>query len=179
MKVILADVMSLDGKLTKWDGTNVREWASTEDQVHLKDLIRSCDVMILGSGTFQAVRPKPSEDILRIVLTSMPARFAGLEMQGLLEFTAESPPAVIARLAHAGYKRVLLLGGSTVATAFLKDNLIDEIVVTIEPRIFGAGLPFAQSEPLDISLRLSSSHQLNGGGTILLSYTVQKPDTAQ
>lgn len=38
-----------------------------------------------------------------------------------------------------GYKNVLVEGGPTLLGSFLKENLIDEIFLTIAPKIFGSG----------------------------------------
>lgn len=174
MQLILADVMSLDGRLTKWGGFNVGEWASAEDAAHLKETIQSCDAMILGRTTYEAVRPKPTAQIRRMVLTHQPKRFHDQEVPGQLEFVSAQPHELVERLRADGHRRILFLGGSNTATAFLEGNLIDEIWVTIEPYVFGQGLPFSQNVPLDVSLQLMSMQQLNARGTILLTYKVIK-----
>lgn len=44
----------------------------------------------------------------------------------------------VERLKELGYKNVLVEGGPTLLGSFLKENLIDEIFLTIVPKIFGS-----------------------------------------
>lgn len=45
---------------------------------------------------------------------------------------------LMSKLHKKGYKRVLVEGGPTLLTSFLKEDLIDEIFLTISPKIFGS-----------------------------------------
>jgi dihydrofolate reductase len=59
-----------------------------------------------------------------------------------------------------------------VATSFFKDHLIDELWLTIEPRIFGTGGNFVTEEKLDIDLHLISCEKVNEQGTLITKYAV-------
>ncbi len=69
---------------------------------------------------------------------------------------------------------MLVVGGPHVATSFLKEQLIDELWLSIEPKIFGAGSNFAIGEKLDINLRLIQCDQVNEQGTLITKYAVVK-----
>jgi len=71
-------------------------------------------------------------------------------------------------------KSVLIVGGAQIATAFLKEQLIDELWLTIEPRIFGNGASFVTDEKLDIDLSLISTEKINERGTLITKYSVIK-----
>lgn len=45
---------------------------------------------------------------------------------------------LVSMLQEKGYKRVLVEGGPTLLTSFLKEDLIDEIFLTVSPKIFGS-----------------------------------------
>ena len=49
---------------------------------------------------------------------------------------------------------MLVVGGPHVATSFLKEQLIDELWLTFEPKIFGTGGNFVTDVKLDINLHL-------------------------
>lgn len=51
--------------------------------------------------------------------------------------TTHSLPDLVSMLKEKGYKKVLVEGGPTLLTSFLKEDLIDEIFLTISPKIFG------------------------------------------
>jgi len=74
---------------------------------------------------------------------------------------------------------VLVVGGSHIATSFLREQLIDELWLTIEPKIFGTGANFVTEEKLDIDLKLLSSEQINEQGTLITKYRVIKNGTSK
>jgi dihydrofolate reductase len=69
---------------------------------------------------------------------------------------------------------MFVVGGAHIGTSFLKEQLIDELWLTIEPRIFGVGSNFAIEEKLDINLHLISCERINEQGTLITKYAVLK-----
>ncbi|MDD5362546.1 MAG: dihydrofolate reductase family protein [Ignavibacteria bacterium] len=99
-------------------------------------------------------------------------KYKDSEVLGQLEFSSESPSNLIKRFDKDGYENMLVAGGPHVATSFLKENLIDEFWLTIEPKIFGTGGNFVIEEKLDINLNLISTERVNKQGTIFTKYAV-------
>lgn len=172
MKVFLVFVVTADGKVTKWGDPNVKSWSSQEDQKYFSQLIRSAPLVVLGSTTYRADPMKPKENRLMIVLTRDPERYKELEVPGKLEFTNDSPSQLVKKYSEKGYDQMLVAGGPNVATSFLKENLVDEIWLTIEPLVFGSGGSFVTRIKLDIRLNLLSVGRMNDQGTLLLKYAV-------
>ncbi len=174
MKIILAAATSIDGKLTRGDDPDVRQWTSDEDAAHFAQLKAAHNLLVMGLGTYEAMRSKLklSANILRVVLTHHPQDFAGEAVARQLEFSSESPAKLVERLANQGYSEILLVGGGQVHAEFLAAGLVDEIYLTIEPLVFGTGTDFAHGAELNIDLELVSSKQLNDRGTLLLHYKV-------
>ena len=71
-----------------------------------------------------------------------------------------------------GYKKILLVGGATINGLFLKQNLVDELFLTIEPKIFGYGKNIVEGNLLNTSLQLISIKKINKFGTLLLKYKI-------
>ncbi|MCQ2562659.1 MAG: dihydrofolate reductase family protein, partial [Alphaproteobacteria bacterium] len=69
-----------------------------------------------------------------------------------------------------------LLGGGQTNYLFLKENMVDDLFLTIEPKMFGAGKHLNICKKLDIQLQLVSCKVLNKTGTLLLHYTVKKQE---
>ena len=69
-----------------------------------------------------------------------------------------------------GYKSALLGGGAVINSLFLKYKLINEIILTIEPKIFGKGISLF-SEENEINLELKEILKLNKN-SILIKYRV-------
>ena len=81
-----------------------------------------------------------------------------------------------ARFEKENYGTMLVVGGAHIATSFLKEGLIDEIWLTIEPKIFGKGGNFVTEQELDLELQIDKlragqsqrypDHQIQGAEKI-------------
>lgn len=174
MKVTMVAVSSLNGKLTKGNDPNIYSWTSKEDSQMFFSLIEKNNLIVMGSGTYEAARSviKLKKNKLRIVLTRDPKKYLNQTIKGILEFTNENPLKLIKRLEKRGYKKMLVVGGSRVNTLFLKSKLVDEIYLTLEPKIFGTGKNLLNDEDINVSLKLTSVKKLNKQGALSLRYKV-------
>ncbi len=172
MKTILIFVSTLDGKVTKWGDPNVKAWSSHQDQDYYKKLWNDSRLIVMGSNTYKADPRTPSPDHQLVVMTQHPEKYKSSEVLGQLEYTRETPVELITRFEKEGRIQMLIVGGPHVATSFLKENLIDELWLTIEPKIFGVGSNFAIEEKLDIKLRLFHFEKVNEQGTLITKYKV-------
>lgn len=176
MKTILIFVSSLDGKITKWGDPMIRSWSSGADQDQFDAIWRKTRVIIMGSGTYNPAPLKADPKHLFIVLTRQPSAYKDSNVPGLLEFTNDTPGHILDRFKDEE-DTVLVVGGSQIASYFLKEQLIDELWLTFEPKIFGKGANFVTDEKLDIDLRLISFELIIEQGTVITKYRVLKKDT--
>ncbi len=174
MKTILIFVSTLDGKVTKWGSPRVKLWTSHQDQDYYKKVWNESRLIIMGSGTFKPESFNPFPNHLLIIMTRRPDTYKSLEVPGQIEFTNKTPVELATRFKSKGHKQMLVVGGPHVATSFLKEQLIDELWLTFEPRIFGTGENFATDENLDINLRLIHCDKVNEQGTLITKYAVLK-----
>jgi dihydrofolate reductase len=173
MKTILIFVSTLDGKVTKWGESHVKSWSSPQDQDYYKKTWNESQLIVMGSNTFNA-GAFPSLNHQLIVMTGHPDKYKNSKKSGKIEFTSESPAKLTDRFKSKGYDQMLVVGGPHVATSFLKEQLIDELWLTLEPKIFGAGANFATDVKLDINLRLLHFEKVNEQGTLITKYAVLK-----
>ena len=174
MKTILIFVSSLDGKVTKWGEPNVRSWSSHQDQDYYKKVWNESGLIVMGSTTFNADTFNPSPDHRIVIMTSDPNKYKNAAVPGQIEFTNETPVELYSRFTKKDYQQMLVVGGPHVATSFLKEQLIDELWLTIEPKIFGMGDNFAMDSKLDINTRLIQIEKVNDQGTLITKYAVLK-----
>ena len=172
MKVILVFVTTVDGKITKWGEPHVKRWTSKEDQEYFTQAWQNFPVVIVGKGTYDAEPITPPKKNRLIILSNNPEKYKDKEVPGHLEFTNDSPINVLSRLREKNFDQVLLAGGAHVATSFLKEGLVDELWLTLEPKIFASGGNFVVEDKLDVKLRLLSHEQVNDQGTLILKYEV-------
>ena len=174
MKVIVIFVSSLDGKITKWNDPHVMRWSSAEDQKYFREIWNNSPLIVMGSGTFDFDPIKPSPNSLLVIMTREPEEYRHYVVPGKLEFTSERPTAIVERFKDKGYDHMLMVGGPHTATSFFKDGLVDELWLTLEPKIFGEGGNFAIGTELNIELSLISMEKVNERGTLILKYRVVK-----
>lgn len=174
MHITLVAVVSADGKLTKWDDVPSESWCSVEDQNYFGSLIAKSKLIIMGSGTYDVVKSTidNSDDRLRVVLTRELVRYKADMRPGQLEFWTETPNEAVSRLEELGYHEALLLGGEIIHGKFLAAKLVDEVWLTLEPKVFGVGKSFAGGAELNVEMRLLEHRVLNSDGTMLLKYEV-------
>lgn len=176
MKITMVMLSTVDGKITKGNDSNIYTWTSIEDQKYFFSLVKKNNLIVMGSLTYKAIAPrlKLEEKKLRIVLTREPEKYKSKIVRGQLEFSKEKPKELVKRMTLLGYKNILLVGGGIINGLFLKDNLVDEFYLTIEPRIFGRGKNIVEGQLLNKSLQLRSIKKLNKLGTLLLKYRIIK-----
>jgi dihydrofolate reductase len=174
MKTILIFVSTLDGKVTKWGEPPVSSWSSHQDQDYYKKVLNDSRLIVMGSSTFNADTFKPSANHQLIIMTGHPDKYKSLEVPGQIEFTNESPVELTTRFKSKGHNQMVVIGGPHVATSFFKEQLIDELWLTFEPKIFGTGGNFVTDENLDINLHLIHCEKVNEQGTLITKYAVLK-----
>jgi dihydrofolate reductase len=174
MKTILIFVSTLDGKVTKWGDSHIKLWSSHQDQEYFKNIWNESQLIVMGSNTFNAEPLNPSSNHQFIVMTGHPEKYKSLEISQQIEFTNESPVELTARFKKKGHEQMLVVGGPHVATSFLKEQLIDELWLTFEPKIFGTGGNFVTDGQLDINLRLIKCEEVNEQGTLIIKYALLK-----
>ena len=167
MKVILVMALTLDGRTGKGDNHFV-DWSGAEDKKLFVELTKKAGVLIMGSKTFDTIG-KPLPDRCNIVMTRMPEKRPA-HIDNLI-FTAQTPESVLLDLAKCGYGEVVLAGGTVINTLFARRKLIDEIVVTLSPLIFGKGISLF-AEDVQMDLELIETEQL-GQDLIMARYRVK------
>ena len=169
MKTILIAAVTLDGFIAKNHVEKVT-WTSKKDKAFFKKETQKAGVSILGLNTYKAIANNPFSKTLHIVMTHHPEKFTTKARPDILEFTNSNPTKILASLSTRGFKKAIISGGSEIYAAFLKANLIDEIYLTIVPKVFGKGIPLFDK----ISIRPKDFKLFNttklGKNEILLQY---------
>lgn len=174
IKITLVMVMTLNQKTTRGNSNNIYEWTSFEDQEYFNKLKHRYTVIFMGSKTYESIRDliSLSPRVLRVVFTRNPSRYAKQVIPGQLEFTNQKPKTVVSAIESRGYENALLVGGSKINSSFLRDNLVSELSITIEPKIFKEGKGLFSRIANDVNLELINVSKLNKQGTLLCRYQI-------
>ena len=166
MKVCLIAALTVDGFIGKDAGHSSLDWTSKEDKQFFVEKTKELGTLIVGRTTFETFK-KPLPNRRNIVLTSTPEKY---EVEGA-EFTSEDPKQLLARLEGEGVESVAVIGGSKVYSQFLEEGLVTDLYLTVEPVMFGSGVPLAQLDT-PVQMELESERLLNSS-TVLLHYVVR------
>ena len=169
MKVYIIAAVSADGLM----GTDVSQrsldWRSPEDAKFFIEMTKAAGVMVLGSATYKTFSMKRAPPGRRlIVYTHDPSSISGENV----ETTQDDPRTLVERLDNEGYPALAVCGGAMINSLFLNAGLVDELYLTVEPVLFGAGIPLFKEASVRRLLLLDSMN-LNQH-TLLLHYSVQK-----
>ena len=157
MHVIWYTAMSMDGRIATADDSldfldtigshatdDVPPSSSDEDGSDVDTFLKSVDAIIVGASTLHWLlrggHGWPHGDLPTWLIThdaSLPEA-VGTTAQPLRAVSGSVEPA-FAEIAAAGYKRVWLAGGGSIAGQALAVDRVDEVVVTIAPTAVGAG----------------------------------------
>lgn len=166
MQVTLVAAMSADGKIAEHTDQSSLDWTSKEDTQFFIAKTKEAGTVIMGRKTF-ATFNRPLKGRRLIVLTKNP------EAEALLpgvEFTSEAAAALLTRLAAEGVQAVVIGGGASVYGQFLQAGLVTELFLTIEPILFGGGVPLAMGFGR-VPMKLLEVKQLNSQ-SVLLHYSL-------
>ncbi|MEK7060813.1 MAG: dihydrofolate reductase family protein [Patescibacteria group bacterium] len=177
MDITLIMRSSINGKITHSDDPDETSWSSKEDQILFSSLKQTHNLIVMGSETYMAnkERMKLKNNVLRIVFTRNPKKFRAKEITNRLEFVNTTPKKLVHNLESRGYTKMLLVGGSEINALFFKNNLIDKLHLTIEPRMFGLGKNIIAEQDYAVQLQLVSVKKLNDAGTLHAIYSIVKP----
>lgn len=164
MKVILIAAISADGFIAR-DSAHAADWTSKEDKKLFVELTKKAGVMVMGRNTYETIG-KALPGRLNIVYTSRPIDNPEIQT------TQEAPEALINRLKQEGFSEIAVCGGQVIYDLFLSSGLVDELYLTIEPKLFGHGITLAKTLA-DLDLKLLDHKKLNND-TLTLHYEVIK-----
>jgi diaminohydroxyphosphoribosylaminopyrimidine deaminase/5-amino-6-(5-phosphoribosylamino)uracil reductase len=162
--VIWKFASTMDGRSAALDGTS--QWISSPDaRADVQQLRSTVDAIIVGVGTVLADDPHltyrtdsgvvANRQPIRVVVDSFDrtprdarvrdgaartwvatVKELGAGADGRVDLRALGPA-----LYERGCRRVLLEGGPTLAGAYLREGLVDEVVGYVAPKLLGAGKP--------------------------------------
>ncbi len=153
MKVVLMMAVSADGRIAK-DKNQLADWTSPEDKKIFVTESKKHGVILMGENTFKTL-PAPLPGRLNVVFSE-----AGDQGVSNVRYVSDEPEAVLKQLQSEDYESVLLGGGCFLNSQFLKRKLINEIVLTVEPVLFGQGLPLFDTDTT-ARLRLMDLQKIN------------------
>jgi len=165
--------VTLDGFIAH---TNHTVHGFVEEGEHVTDYFASLkndyEIVLMGRRTYEfgfqfgVTNPYPwlRQYVISRSMEKSPDANVELVSENIFEFVSE--------LKREDGKDIYLCGGANLAASLLEEGLIDEIVVKLNPVVFGMGIPLFSETTQQAALELSSS-KVYENGVILLNYRVK------
>jgi dihydrofolate reductase len=167
-KVILYIATSLDGYIAKPnDDLGFLSMVQKDGEDYgYTDFVNSVDTVILGRKTYDWVRkqvpvfPHADKHCYIITRTARPAI-------GMTEFYTGKLKELILRLRSKQGKNIFIDGGAEIINELLKENLIDEFIISVIPVLVGNGTRLFKDGRPEQKLKLITAKQFDTGLTQL------------
>lgn len=152
MRVTLFESISVNGMMGRPNG--VGDFFSPYCWTAFVEVAKQTGAMVWGRVTHDAFRGMAAAveqlaGVHGVVLTKRCDYAPGPGWQ-----VAGSPGEALEVLRRAGVGDALVVGGQTVNTAFLREGLLDEVVLLVESVVIGRGMPVFAATDADLRLDL-------------------------
>lgn len=148
-KIIIYIATSLDGYIAREDGSV--DWLPESAESGYDEFYKSVDTVIIGKTTYDQVLTfgeYPYKDKKSFVFTTK-----NHSKDENIEFVSDVDKFVADGFPGVG-KNIWLVGGAQIIASFLKQKVVDEIIVTIIPVILGKGIQLFQNMESELKLEL-------------------------
>ena len=147
---------SLDGFIARENGDI--DWLLEHDQAGedhgYDDFIRDIDVIVMGRGTYEAVRSMGEWFYTRPVVVlseQLASQAVPYELTGKVRFSDKSPSSMMEMLTSEGAQRAYVDGGRIIQS-FLELDMKNDMVITRVPILLGTGRPLFGGRQRDVAL---------------------------
>lgn len=168
MKVVLYMAISLNGFIAKEDDNT--SWISETEWNSYSVAVRKAGCLIVGRRTYHILTKQPEfaefKNVKLVAVSNKP--FVTIAHNHLVAY---SPKEALETLKE--FDTVVVAGGGILNSAFLKEGLVDEIYIDIEPIVLGKGIKLFDDEDFETKLELLGAKQLSSN-EIQLRYKVVK-----
>ena len=152
IKVIAIWTQTIDGYIAKSHDDDL-SWGRRADKQWFAKVTCDIGAVVMGRKTAELIgRPLPGR--LNIVMSRRDGK---------------SPKQILQELESKGFKQVAICGGASIYTLWLKEKLVDEVWVSVQPVVFGDGIK--PVEGVEMKLELISREEI-GEGVVAMRYKV-------
>lgn len=153
-EIVLFIAASLDGFIAKEDDD--LQWLEDtegEGDAGYQDMYQTVDTVIMGKKTYDYIvnhmKPFPYPDKKCYVFSTTEKG-----SNEYVDFVNEDVVKFTKKLKAQEGSKIWMVGGGCLLDSFLKENLIDEYIITVTPHILGSGIPLFKEKKPQIDLNL-------------------------
>ncbi len=168
MNVILYMAQTPNGFIAT--GEDDTSFVSDAEWKHFRKMIGKSDAIVVGRKTYEMMQENREiiPNVLMVVLTRNPSHF---RKEDDVLFTNKKPKEIVSQMKKMGFSTVLIAGGGILNAHFLKDKLVNEVYLDIEPLMLGSGIPLMSAHDFKLKLKLLGIKKFHANG-VQLHYRV-------
>ena len=158
-KVVYSLTNSLDNFIARADGAY--DWILMDDEImsEFPKLYASIDTVLIGRKTYdqtlqQATETGPETAGFMGMKTYVFSRTMKESPNVGVEIISDNAGEFVRSLKNEGGKDIWLMGGGILAASLLRERLVDEMGVAIQPILLGSGKPLFPDIGLQVDLQL-------------------------
>ena len=143
MKVSVYIGTSLDGFIAREDGDIewLTQFANDEAVNAYQKFITGIDAIVIGRGTFEKILSFPSWPYeKKAFVLSKSIKVLPDVIKSKATILSLQPREVLAHLSNEGFSNIYIDGGKVIQS-FLKEDLVDELIISQVPLLIGSGIP--------------------------------------
>ncbi|MBO0995999.1 dihydrofolate reductase family protein [Bacillus sp. SD088] len=173
-KVVLFIAVSLDGYIaTKEESLEWLFKVEGEGDNGISEFLNTIDTILMGKTTYDWIMehegdnswPYADKDCYVFTRSSI----ANTQQ---VKFISPNIPDFVNELKKQAGKNIWMVGGGELLSSFLKENAVDEFIITVAPTLIGSGIPLFKNGDYHLELSLKKTRKFNQ--FVELHYTVKK-----
>jgi dihydrofolate reductase len=172
-KVILSMMVSVDGYIEGKDPEY--DWHNWDNEMasYMMDFFTTVDTFIYGRKSYEAMIaywPDLKDEFANVMNQTRKLVFSRTleKVVWNAQLIKDNPVEEIQKQKKQEGKNLVLFAGADLAETFIKNNLIDEYRLIINPVLLGDGKPLFKKSGLVKKLKLKEAKQFNCGNIILI-----------
>src|SRR3989338_8570587 len=145
MKVVIYMAISSDGFIAREDGST--NFVSDAEWINYSKFVNSAGNIIIGRKTYEIMKKNKEFDKLGNIFVVVVSN-KDIKTTEKNYLFVKSPQEALECLQKKNFNVAVVSGGAKINTSFVKENLVDEIVLDVESEILGKGIKlFDDIEP--------------------------------
>lgn len=172
-KMILYIATSLDGYIATEDES--LEWLFTvegEGDNGYSEFYETVDTILMGNKTYEWIMRHETGEFPYKNKECFVFTRSSIEDTEDVKFTNEDVVSVTNKLRNQEGRNIWIVGGGELLQSFMKEKLVDEVILTVAPAIIGKGIPLFKRGDYQLDLTLLGIRNFNQ--FVELRYSVKK-----
>lgn len=160
--------ISANGLIARPDGSV--DWIGEASWKRYVQITKNFDAIIIGRKTFEVMtKDEFAPDKQYVVLSKQEKQNPASN----IKFSNKKPEQILEELKASGVNTVCICGGGETNSVFLKESLVYELFLDIQPVVLGKGIKLFQDEEFESNLELVSVDKISDD-EVSLHYKIRK-----